>query len=139
MGELQIQLLNLAAMRIWDQYTKNNCAKMCVGSFITWCNPYCDVTFSNAFPWEVVLSLQYQNLDFALKSPITTRRKGFLRDNFSKFNSKLSINVSKLSCDWLGDLYRATKVQSLSPIFNSKFTHSLRCWMSKTLKGKQVL
>ena len=49
--------------------------KICVGSFVAWCNPNCDVTFSNAFPWEVVLSSQYQIFDFALKSPITTRRK----------------------------------------------------------------
>ena len=52
----------------------------------------------------MVLSLQYQNFDFALKSPIATRRKGFFRDKVSQFNSKLSINFSKLSCDWLGDL-----------------------------------
>ena len=71
--------------------------KICAGSFMTWCNPNCDVTFSNAFPWEVLLSLQYQNFDFALKSLIATRRKGFFRDKVSKFNSKLSINVSKFS------------------------------------------
>ena len=78
--------------------------KICVGSFMAWCNPNCDVTFSNVFHWEMVLSLQYQNFDFALKSPIATRRKGFFRDKVSQFNSKLSINFSKLSCDWLGDL-----------------------------------
>ena len=68
--------------------------KICVGSFMTWCNPNCDVKLSNAFPWEVVLSLQHQNFDFALKSPIATKRKGFFRDKVSKSNSKLSINVS---------------------------------------------
>ena len=40
---------------------------------MTWCNPNCDVTFSYAFSWEVVLSLQYQNFDFALKSSVTIR------------------------------------------------------------------
>ena len=78
--------------------------KIYVGSFMTWCNPNYDVTFYNAFPWGVVLSLQYQNFDFALKSPRATRRKGFFWDKVSEFNLKLSINVSKMSCDWLGDL-----------------------------------
>ena len=110
--------------------------KICVGSFMTWCNPNCDVTFSNAFPWEVVLSLQYQHFGFALKSPIATRRKGFFRDKVPEFNSKLSINVWRCSCDWLSDLYRPTKVHSLSSIFNSEFIHSFSYWMSKTLKNK---
>ena len=113
--------------------------KICVGSFMTWCNPNCHLTFSNAFPWEVILSLQYQNFDFGIKSQIATRRKGFFRNKVSKFNSKLSINDSKLFCDWLGDLCRAAKVQSLSPIFNPKFIYSFRYWMSKTINGKQVL
>ena len=86
-----------------SKHEKELC-KICVGSFMTWYNPNCEVTFSNVFPWEVVLSLQYQNFYFALKPPIATRRKGFFRYKFSKFNSMLSINVSKLSCDWLGDL-----------------------------------
>ena len=77
---------------------------MCIGSFMTWCDPNCDVTFSNAFPWEAVLSLQYQILDFALKSPIAARRKGFFQNKISKFSSQLYINISKVSCDWLGNL-----------------------------------
>ena len=63
--------------------------KICVGSFMTWCIPNCDVKLSNTFPWEVVLSLQYQNFDFALKPPIATRRKGFFGDEFAEFSSKL--------------------------------------------------
>ena len=78
--------------------------KICVGSFINWCYPNWGVTFSNAFLWDVVLSLQYQTLDFALKSPIATRRKGLFWDKVSKFSLKLSINVSKLSSGWLGGL-----------------------------------
>ena len=56
------------------------------------------------FLYDLMRSLQYQNFDSALKSLIATRRKKFFGDKVSKCNSKLSENVSKMSCDWLGDL-----------------------------------
>ena len=60
--------------------------KICIGSFMTWCNPKCDVKISNAFPWEVVLSLQYQHFDSPLKSLIATRGKELFRDKVSKLS-----------------------------------------------------
>ena len=73
----------------------------------------------------------------SLKSPILTTRKGFFRDKVPKFSSKLTENVSNSSSVWLGDLYRTTKLQSLSFILNSKFIiHSCRYWMSRTRNGK---
>ena len=56
------------------------------------------------FPEEWHDHYNTKNIDFVIKSAIATRRKEFFQDKVSKFNSKLSINVSKLSCDWLGDL-----------------------------------
>ena len=56
------------------------------------------------FPSKVDLSWQYDLLDLALKSTITTTKKGFLWTIFSKFNSKFLGKVSKSSKVWLGDL-----------------------------------
>ena len=56
------------------------------------------------YPSKVDLSWQYGLLDLALKSTITTTKKGFLWTIFSKFNSKFLGKVSKSSKVWLGDL-----------------------------------
>ena len=69
---------------------------MYVGSLITWYNVNCDVMLSITFPSKVNLSLQCYLLDLALKSPITTTRKGFIWTIFSKLNSKF-LEVSKSS------------------------------------------
>ena len=50
----------------------------CVGSFMIWWKPYCEVENSISAPSVVVLSLIYQFLDFILKSP--------------RVSSKLSVN-----------------------------------------------
>ena len=65
-------------------------SEICVGSFMIWFNPNYDVTFSNAFPREVVLSLEFQNFDFALKLPITTKSNGFFPDKL-RFNKCFKI------------------------------------------------
>ena len=48
-------------------------------------------------PSKLVLSLVYQNLDFALKSPRTTIMKGF----FSKFDHNLILGFPKIFQDHL--------------------------------------
>ena len=35
-------------------------SEICVGAFMASWNSNCDVTFSNAFPWEVLLSLRLE-------------------------------------------------------------------------------
>ena len=70
---------------------------MCVGSLITCYDPNCDVMLLITFPSKVDLSWQCHLLDLALKSPITTTKKGFLWTIFSKFNSKFLEKVSKSS------------------------------------------
>ena len=49
---------------------------MCVGSLIISSNLDWEVATSILEPSYVVMSLLYQRLSFALKSPITTVRKG---------------------------------------------------------------
>ena len=82
-------------------------SKICVGSLITCCRPNCHVTFSIIFPSKLHLSFLYEFFDLALKSPVSTAKKGMFWTKLSKFNSSFSENFSNSSCDWLGDLYKA--------------------------------
>ena len=66
--------------------------KIGLGSFISWCKPFCEVTASIFLPSSLVISLLYQLLDLALKSPASAIKKGFFWDRVSKINSKLSRN-----------------------------------------------
>ena len=79
-------------------------SRICVSSFIIWCNPNWDATLSTEISSKVLLSGLYQCLSFALKSPIATNKYGLFSDNFSKVNSKLCENDKKSSWSWLGDL-----------------------------------
>ena len=74
----------------------------CVGSFLIWRTPNCEVTNSILAPSVVGLSLMYQFLDFIFEFPSTTT-KSELDSRVSIVISKLSANFSKLSLVWLGD------------------------------------
>ena len=136
-GKHLIQWSTLAL--IWRSIHKEELSRICVGSFIISCCPNCDAIFPKALPWEVVLSLIYWLFYFPLTSLIITTRKEIFWDKVPKFSSRLSENFSNLFWVWLGDLLRATKLESLSPIFNLKFMHSCRYWMSRTCNGKKLL
>ena len=72
-------------------------------------------------PSEVVVSPVYHLLDFALKSPMATIKKGLVAETVSSVSSKL---LHKFS-DWFGDLCKEIKLQILSQRFISKVIHSL--------------
>ena len=76
--------------------------------------------------FKVVVSAVYQLLDFALKSPMATIKKGLVAETASKVSSKLLQKFSKSSSDCFGDLYKETKEQILSPSFITKVIHLLR-------------
>ena len=65
-------------------------SSICVGSFIIWCNPNCDVILSTEIPSEVLLSLSYHWLSLALKSLRTTSKNGFFFENKPRVTTKLS-------------------------------------------------
>ena len=48
---------------------------------------------SSSEPSKLVISIQHQSLDLALKSPIITARNGFPHNNASKFNFRFDLNV----------------------------------------------
>ena len=75
-----------------------------VGSLINWYNPSCEVILSIVLPSKVVLSLFYQFVDLALKSPMYVIQKGYFCAKILSVISKLSPKVSKSSGDGLGDL-----------------------------------
>ena len=50
-----------------------------------WLNPNCDVICSILLPSKLVWSFAHQFLDFALKSPIATKRKASFCARLSKF------------------------------------------------------
>ena len=77
-------------------------------------------------PSKVVVSPVFQLLDFMLKSPMTTIKKGLVVEAASRVSSKLLQKLSKSFSDWFGDLYKETKLQILSPRFITKVVHSLR-------------
>ena len=58
----------------------------------------------------------HQVFSVALKSPKIPIKYGFLVVVASMFNSRLSINDSKDSWDWLGERYKTIKLQSLFSI-----------------------
>ena len=82
-----------------------------VGSLTIWCKPNYNEIFSIALPSVAVMSFLHQLLDFALKSPRSTARNGLFCTTDSRFSSRFSLKDSKRSCDWLGDLYNAMKLQ----------------------------
>ena len=59
-----------------------------------------------------LLSVSGHWLSLALESPITASKNGFFFEIKSSVISKLQNNVAKLSWDWQGDLYSATKLQN---------------------------
>ena len=74
----------------------------------------------------VVWSFLYQRLNFALKSPSSITKNGFVSKILSRTSSKFFANVSNSSWNWLGDLYQDTISQNLLPSFNSKTIHSCK-------------
>ena len=92
-----------------------------VGSLIIFCSPNCEVIASVL---EVVVSPVYQLLDFVLKSPMATIKKGLVAETASRFSSKSLQKFSKSCSDWFGDPYKERRFQILSPSFISKVIHS---------------
>ena len=113
--------------------------KTWVGLFMIWWKPKLDVKKSLFEPLKLVLSLVYQDLDLALKSPRTTIMKGFFSSMWSKFNLRFSKNVSKSSLFWLGDLQRDKNLQIFPPILNSKFKNSCKYLTSINFIGRKLL
>ena len=72
-------------------------AKNELGSLIICCNPNWEVTPSILEPSYAVTSLLSQRLDFTLKSPRMTVRKGLFTITKPRLYSKLLINDSKSS------------------------------------------
>ena len=88
---------------IRQRVTNNVCGFFDYCSLIICSNSNWEVTPSILKPLYVVMSLFYQSLGFALKSPRMTVRKGLYE---SWFNSKLLlINDLKSSWDWLDEWY----------------------------------
>ena len=56
-----------------------------------------EVRKSSSEPWKLVISIERQSLDLALKSPIMTVRNGFPHNNASRFNFKFDLNVRNSS------------------------------------------
>ena len=101
-------------------------SNICAGSLITWCKANCEEIFSIVLPSIGVMSFLYQLLYFALKPPRSTTKKGLFCTADSRFRSRFSLKDSKRPCDWLGGLYNAMKLQSLSLAISSNLTHSFK-------------
>ena len=76
---------------------------ICVGSFIICESPNWEVRKSSSEPSKLVMSIEHQSLDLALKSPIITVGNELPHNNVSKFNFRLDLNFWNSSCVWLGD------------------------------------
>ena len=92
-------------------------SKTWVASLTIWLKPNWDVRFSIVMRSKLVLSWLLESFDFAVKSSVSTVKKGFFYARVSKFISKLSINAWKSFWFWLGDLYRDIKLQIFVQIF----------------------
>ena len=68
-----------------------------------------------------------------------TIKYGFLLAILSKLSSKLSVNFSKTSGDWLGERYKEIKLLNLPPTGVSKFMHSSKYQISNNLKVRECL
>ena len=104
---------------------------MWVGSLIIWFKPNWDVNNLSFELSVVLLSLEYQLVHLALKSPIKIVKKGLEKDTVSRLDSKLSKNVLNSSWFWLGDLYGKINLQVFFPIENSIFKHSWKHFWSQ--------
>ena len=78
---------------------------MCIGSFINWESPLEDVSENNFNPSIVSVSLDHQEEDLELKSPVTKDKDGLSLFMSFKIFSKLHINESNSSVLWLGERY----------------------------------
>ena len=83
---------------------------MIVGSLSNCCRPNCKSTGSILEPSYVVLSRLDQFEDLVLKSPRATIRNGFWLIILSNESCKLFAYSSKEFQDWLGDRYKAMKL-----------------------------
>ena len=118
---------------------KEEDSNICIGSLVTWCKPNWGEIFSIALPSLVVMSVLHQLLYFTLKSPRNTTEKGLFCTADSTFTSRLFLKHSNWPCDWLGDLYNAMMLRSLSPAISSNLAHSSKWLKSMILKGKWLL
>ena len=71
-------------------------SSICVGSFIICESPNWEVRKSSSEPSKLVISLEHQSLDLALKSPIITVKNGLPHNNASKFNFRFDLNIATL-------------------------------------------
>ena len=68
-------------------------SSICVGSFVIRESPNCVVRKSSSEPSKLVISIEHESLDLALKSPIKTVRNGLPHDNLSKSGFKFDLNI----------------------------------------------
>ena len=68
-----------------------------------------------------------------------TIKYGFLVTILSKLSSKLSVNFSKTSGDWLDEQCKEIKLHSFPPNDISKFMHSAKQQISNDLKAREYL
>ena len=126
----------------WDVNVKPmqdlDLSTICVASFIICESPNWKVRKSSSELSKLVISMEHQSLDLALKSTIVTVRNGLLHNNVSRINFRFDLNVWNLSCFWLGDLKRWMKRQTLLPMLISKVIHSLRYEIFKTLRSTNL-
>ena len=78
-------------------------SKIWVEPLITCLDPHWKVKDSIFSPWQIVLSLEHQFFDLALKSPIISFTNWFRFAILSSNNSKFVKNVWNASYDWLGE------------------------------------
>ena len=102
-------------------------------------SPYWEVRFTILEPSVVILSFLYYWLNFVLKSPSAITKNGFVSKILSRISSKLFVNVSNSSWDWLGDLYKDTILQNLLQILNSETIISCKLEISSIFNSSEFL
>ena len=68
-------------------------SSICASSFIICKSPNWEVRKSSSEPSKLVISIEHQSLDLALKSPIITARNGLPYNKVSKFNFRFDVEV----------------------------------------------
>ena len=105
---------------------------MWVGSLIIFCKLDCSVTLSNALPLGLDLSWQYH---FFLIWHLNLQLTHLAMCYFDTIFPSLIPGSQWIFQIHLG--FFKFKFQISLPVFNSKLTHSSRCWKPRTRKGKK--
>ena len=67
---------------------EDDVSRICVGSLIIWCKPFCEINVSIFAPSRLILSIMHQLHNFALESSIAMTKNGLKVVALSKFNSR---------------------------------------------------